>query len=124
MAQRWEIVRFSICVCPQFGDSLKFSYLRLNKQNTFDDLKWAAKHLVAKKYTSHSKIAVVGDVTGALAVAAAVGQSPELFAAAVPNLGIFDLLRIQSFVRVVRNTVNLLLLLDLVLISSDSRNDY
>jgi prolyl oligopeptidase len=67
------------------------------KQNVFDDFAWAAKYLIAQKYTSPEHLAIHGYSNGGLLVGATEEQHPELFAAAYPGAGVMDMLRYQKF---------------------------
>jgi prolyl oligopeptidase len=67
------------------------------KQNVFDDFIAAAEWLVANGYTSPARLAVNGGSNGGLLVGAVTTQRPELFGAAIPEVGVLDMLRFHRF---------------------------
>jgi prolyl oligopeptidase len=67
------------------------------KQNVFDDFAWAARYLIADKYTSSGRLGIQGYSNGGLLVGASITQHPELFGAAYAGAGVLDMLRYQKF---------------------------
>jgi len=81
----------------EYGEEWHKAGTKLQKQNVFDDCIAAAEYLVATKYSSPGKLALMGGSNGGLLVGAVINQRPDLFKVALPAVGVLDMLRYQNF---------------------------
>ncbi len=81
----------------EFGETWHEQGRLLKKQNVFDDFIACADYLVKEKYTRPDKLAIEGGSNGGLLMGAALTQRPDLFRAVVSHVGIYDMLRVETF---------------------------
>ncbi len=81
----------------EYGEAWHKAGMLEKKQNVFDDFIAVAEALVRERYTSPQHLAIMGGSNGGLLVGAAMAQRPELFAVALPAVGVLDMLRYDKF---------------------------
>jgi len=80
----------------EYGENWHLAGTKTSKQNVFDDFIAAAEWLVREGYTRPQRLAAVGRSNGGLLVGAVITQRPDLFGAALPGVGVLDMLRYHT----------------------------
>ncbi|KHT54036.1 prolyl endopeptidase [Alteromonas macleodii] len=80
----------------EYGQQWHEAGTKLDKQNVFDDFIAAGEYLVESGYTTPDKMGIQGGSNGGLLVGATLTQRPDLFSAALPAVGVLDMLRYHT----------------------------
>ena len=90
-------VTANLCGGAEYGEAWHRAGMLEKKQNVFDDFIAVAEYLVREKYTAPTRLAIKGRSNGGLLIGAVEEQRPDLFAVALPGVGVMDMLRYDKF---------------------------
>jgi prolyl oligopeptidase len=79
-----------------FGDAWHRAGFKSTKPNTWKDGIACAKYLIDRGYTAPARLGVWGTSAGGIFVGRAVTSAPELFAAAIFDVGVMDAVRAEE----------------------------
>ena len=80
----------------ELGDSWHKAGQKLNKPNTWKDAIATAEYLISEKYTSSDKLSIWGGSAGGIFVGRSITERPDLFAAAIPQVGVMNAVRMEE----------------------------
>ena len=80
----------------EYGEGWHLAGKLLTKHNTWRDMIAAGEYLVNHKYTSPAHLAGEGGSAGGITIGRAITERPDLFGAALDDVGLSDALRVET----------------------------
>jgi prolyl oligopeptidase len=81
----------------EYGRTWHEAGMKTHKQNVFDDFIAAARYLAESGWTNPAHLAISGRSNGGLLIGAVEEERPDIAAAAIPQVGVMDMLRFREF---------------------------
>lgn len=81
----------------EYGDKWHEAGTKLQKKNVFEDFIAAGEYMIKEGWTTPERLVIEGGSNGGLLVGACVNMRPDLFAVAIPRVGVMDMLRYHLF---------------------------
>lgn len=79
-----------------YGKDWHKAGFKATKPNTWKDFIACAEYLIAQKYTSNARLGILGGSAGGITIGRAITERPDLFAAAIPAVGLLDAVRAET----------------------------
>ena len=79
-----------------YGQEWYKAGFKATKPNTWKDFIACAEYLIAQKYTTSSRLGILGGSAGGILVGRALTERPDLFAAVIPAVGVLDAIRAET----------------------------
>jgi len=80
----------------EYGEPWHLAGNLTRKQNVFDDFDAGMRYMTEFRYTSADRLAIMGGSNGGLTMGAALTQHPQSMRAVVSQVGIYDMLRVET----------------------------
>lgn len=80
----------------EYGEDWRLGGFQKTKPNSWKDFIACAEHLIAEKYTAPAHLAGTGTSAGGILIGNAITERPDLFAAAVINVGLSNMIRFET----------------------------
>lgn len=79
----------------EFGEEWRLGGFKSTKANTWKDAIACAEYMIKEGYTQSSKMAIMGASAGGILAGRAITERPDLFAVAIPQVGVLNTLRFE-----------------------------
>ena len=80
----------------ELGEAWHRAGMKATKSNTWKDFIACAEYLIEEKYTLPRKLAITGGSAGGILIGRALTERPDLFAVAIPRVGLLNVTRLEE----------------------------